>query len=86
MKHKLKLPTLKWRSEYGLGLLLFAVLILLLITSGFLTRDIMMEGAAPWRTPAITPSTPTPAATPGWWDNLPTPDPLFPTPTPGGAF
>ncbi|MEW5869141.1 MAG: hypothetical protein AB1894_07700 [Chloroflexota bacterium] len=84
MTRKLKFPALKWRPECWWGLLLFVVLILLLVTSSVLTRD-DVNGPSPWSTPAVAPSTPTPAATPGWWSSMPTPDPLYPTSTPGGA-
>lgn len=84
MTRKLKLPALTWRPEYWWGLLLFIALILLLVTSGVLSGD-QPGDPAPWSTPAVSPSTPTPTTAPGWWENMPTPDPLYPTSTPGGA-
>ena len=84
MKNRLKIPTLKWKPEFWWVVLLLAVLILLLVPSGILTGD-EPDKPVPWSTPAVAPSTPTPAAASGWWDNMPTPEPLFPTPTPGGA-
>jgi len=84
MTRKLKLPALKWKPGYWWGILLFVVLALLLVTSGVLTRD-DVNGPPPWSTPAVAPSTPTPTAAPGWWENMPMPDPLYSTPTPGGA-
>ena len=85
MTRKLKLPALKWKPGYWWGILLFVVLALLLVASGVLSNGQPGE-PVPWNTPAVAPSTPIPPVTPGWWDNLPTPDPLYPTATPGGAF
>jgi len=84
MSRILKVPVLKWKPGYWWALLLLAILVGLVVMNGAMNRD-DVNGPSPWSTPEVAPSTPIPTTAPGWWQNLPAPDPLYPTSTPGGS-
>jgi len=67
------------------SLALLAALAILLVASGLPLLELINETpqGTIWSTPAVTPSTPTPTAVPGWWQQMPTPQPVSPTTSPG---
>lgn len=59
------------------SLILLVVLLALLALIGILPAG---EGdTSPWNTPVVPQSTPTATPLPGWWQAIPTPQPVFPT-------
>ena len=68
---KLSSPAFLW------GLILLAALLALLVLNGILPAD--AGEVLPWSTPMAPQSTPTAAPPPGWWEQMPTPQPLSPT-------
>jgi len=67
------------------SLALLAALAILLVASGLPLLELINETpqGTIWSTPAVTPSTPTPTAVPGWGQQMPTPQPVSPTTSPG---
>ena len=64
-------PSLKWL------VVLAAILLVVLMLSAM--PFLLPEPVSPeWQSPEVVTSTPTPSATPGWWDDMPTPIPLVP--------
>ena len=77
MKNWLNRLTLPSTPVLAWGLFLLAILVVLVVAGGILASA-NPGGGIPWATPAVLPATPTAVATPGWWENPPTPKPLVP--------
>lgn len=87
MKLLLKRPLKISPQALTWSLALLAALAILLVASGLPILDLISgtpQGMT-WSTPAVTPSTPTPTAVPGWWEQMPTPQPVSPTTSPGDS-
>lgn len=56
-----------------------ALFLLLILTIALLPSP----NPAPWQPPTLSPLAETPTPVPGWWDEMPTPKSLYPTPEGG---
>ena len=69
------------RSRLRKLALIFALILVLLLMSILAPTDPNPPTPTPWISGEMITPSPTPTATPAWWQDFPTPIPLYPTPT-----
>jgi hypothetical protein len=61
--------------------LIFAMILILFLLSLTAPTDPTPPTPTPWHPGEVITPSPTPTATPAWWQDMPTPFTLYPTPT-----